>query len=466
MEQDLDFLVLGGGPGGYSAALRAAELGRDVTLVDTRGAAGLGGNCLHEGCIPTKALLNLAERCSVPAELAAAGLSGAGAVDLPAFQQWKAGLISRLSGGVEGLLRNAGVKIVAGFASFTGPSEVSVAGAEALRARFADVVIATGSRPLAPPGLPIDGTTVIDSTRALALEEVPASLLVVGGGSVGMELGTVFAKLGSRVTVVEQADELLPMIDPRLVRPLRKRLGEVGVEVITAATVADCDGTTALVRSPRGEVRVAAQRVLAGVGRRPQTDRLDLGAAGLQANAGGFLEPDPVGLVAGHAAAVGDVTRGPFHAHRSAAEGARAAEALCGLAVGPPPALPFIAHSDPEIASVGMTPAQARAAGPAVRVATFPLRALGWAVAAGGTHGSALLVAAADSDVVLGVHLVGPAATELIGEGVLAIEVGATASQLRSAVHAHPTFSEQLPEVAHRAMAEPLRTSRTTLPTP
>jgi dihydrolipoamide dehydrogenase len=230
--QAVDFLVLGGGPGGYTAALHAAHLGRRVTLVDRRGADGLGGVCLHEGCVPTKALLHLAERADDVTRLAPAGLRADNAsVDLRAFQGWKRDLVARLAGGVAQLLATAGVEVLAGGARFSGPAEVEVrATGEAPRyLRFADVVIATGSRPVAPPGLVVDGGDVIDSTGALELEERPTSLLVLGGGSVGMELGMTFAKLGTKVTVVEQAGELLPMIDPWLVRPLRRRLAYLGV---------------------------------------------------------------------------------------------------------------------------------------------------------------------------------------------------------------------------------------------
>jgi dihydrolipoamide dehydrogenase len=456
----VDFLVLGGGPGGYTAALHAAHLGRQVTLVDRRGLEGLGGVCLHEGCVPTKALLHLAERADDVTRLAPAGLRAENArVDLHAFQGWKRSLVSRLSGGVAQLLRAAGVDVVAGEARCSGPSEVElrVAGGPPRYLRFTDLVIATGSRPEAPPDLPVDGDHVIDSTGALELVELPAALLVLGGGSVGMELGTTFAKLGTRVTVVEQAEELLPMIDPWLVRPLRRRLADLGVEVITASTCTDFDAGEALVRREGGEVRVKADRVLAGVGRRPNTSSLNLDAAGLEADRGGFLQAGPDRRVAAHIAAIGDVTPGPFHAHRASAEAVVAADALSGRPVpAAPAALPFICHSDPEIASTGLTPSAAREQGLDTRTATFPLAALGWAIALGRPHGSAHLVVDNTSDVILGVHLVGPHATELIGEGTLAVQAGVNVADLAHTIHAHPTLSEQLGEAAHVGVGAPI----------
>jgi dihydrolipoamide dehydrogenase len=458
--QAVDFLVLGGGPGGYTAALHAAHLGRRVTLVDRRGADGLGGVCLHEGCVPTKALLHLAERADDVTRLAPAGLRADNAsVDLRAFQGWKRDLVARLAGGVAQLLATAGVEVLAGGARFSGPAEVEVrATGEAPRyLRFADVVIATGSRPVAPPGLVVDGGDVIDSTGALELEERPTSLLVLGGGSVGMELGMTFAKLGTKVTVVEQAGELLPMIDPWLVRPLRRRLADLGVEVLTGATCTDHDGHKALVRSSGEEARVDAQRILAGVGRRPNTATLNLDAAGLETDRGGFLQAGTDRRVAQHIAAIGDVTPGPFHAHRSSGEAVIAADALCGRPVpARPQAVPFICHSDPEIASTGLTPTAAREQGVDTRTATFPLGALGWAIALGRPHGSAHLVIDNASDTVLGVHLVGPHATELIGEGTLAVQAGVRVDDLARTIHAHPTLSEQLGEAAHVGVGAPI----------
>lgn len=462
--ESVDFLVIGGGPGGYAAALHAAHLGRSVTLADRRGSAGLGGVCLHEGCIPTKALLHLADRAAEFDHFGAAGLRASDvSVDLVAFQQWKADLIKRLADGVGKLLKAAGVRVLEASCRFIGPQTVQARRPDGQTSSldFSDAVLATGSHPTAPHGLPIDGTTVLDSTAALELTQVPASAVVVGGGSVGMELGAALAKLGTRLTIVEQTDQLLPMIDPVLVRPLRSRLGRLGVEVVTNATVTDHADGEALVRAADGERRVAAQWILAGVGRRPTTDGLRLAAAGVPVGQDGFLHPGPDRRVAPHIAAVGDLTPGPFHAHKASAEARVAVEALCGRpAEFSLAALPFIAHADPEIASVGLTTAQARERGLAVTTSQFPLGGSGWAVALDAAFGYAQLVADADTGTVLGVHMVGPHATELIGEGALAVQTGATVADLSSAIHAHPTLSEQLPEAAHVAEGFPLHVPR------
>ena len=458
-----DFLVIGGGPGGYAAALHAAHLGRTVTLVDRRGEAGLGGVCLHEGCIPTKALLHLADRAAELDRFAAAGLRATDVrVDLAAFQEWKQQLIARLADGVRRLLAAAGVQVVAGDARFSSPQQVTLtAEAGETTVDFADAVLATGSRPVGPEGLPIDGSVVLDSTGALELTEVPASLVLVGGGSVGMELGAAFAKLGTQLTIVEQADQILPQIDPVLVRPLRRRLSQLGVEVITGATVTDHASGQALVQSAGGEQRVAAERILAGVGRRPNSAQLNLGAAAIDVGSDGFLTPSPDRRVASHVAAIGDLTPGPFHAHKAAAEARVAASALCGRPASfDPTVVPFIAHADPEVASVGLTAAQAADAGIDVRTAQFPLSGSGWAVALGAAFGYAQLVIEAGTDVVRGVHMVGPHATELIGEGALAVQMGATVGDLTRAIHAHPTLSEQLPEAAHLAEGMPVHVAR------
>ncbi|HVM21117.1 MAG TPA: dihydrolipoyl dehydrogenase [Egibacteraceae bacterium] len=461
--ESVDFLVIGGGPGGYAAALHAAHLGRTVTLVDRRGEQGLGGVCLHEGCIPTKALLHIAGRAAEFTALRDAGLRGRDVgVDLEAFQVWKQSLIDKLADGVRRLLASAGVRVVRGVCRFTGPQSVALTtDGHTAEHTFTDAVVATGSRPLSPPGLALDGETVLDSTAALELTSLPPSMVVIGGGSVGMELGAAFGKLGTKLTIVERAEQILPMLDPALVRPLRRRLAQLGVEVVTGATVVDHANGKALVRHPGGEVTVEAACVLAGVGRRPNTDRLGLDTVGVMADAEGALAPAPDRRVTPHIAAVGDLTPGPFHAHKAAAEARVAVEALCGRSVAfDTTALPFIAHADPEVASVGLTVADAEQQGREVRTASFPLGGSGWAVALGAAYGSAQLVLEQGTDVVLGVHLVGPHATELIAEGALAVQSGATVEELGHTIHAHPTLSEQLAEAAHVASGSPVHVAR------
>ena len=458
-DETIDFLVIGAGPGGYVAALHAAHLGRRVTLVDRRGEEGLGGVCLHEGCVPTKALLRLASEAGRIDGMRAAGLQARDVgVDLAAFQEWKAGLVHRLADGVRRLLATAGVSVVTGTCRFTGPSQAQIEGEGGTRTiTFTDAVIATGSRPLAPENLPIDGRAVIDSTAALELTQVPSSMVVVGGGSVGMELGTTFAKLGAQVTIVEREPQLMPMFDATLVRPLHRRLTQLGVEVLTAATVTDLDDGEALVRSAGGEQRVAAAMVLAGVGRRPNTDALGLDSVGIATDDGGFVTARADLRVTEHIAAIGDVTPGPFHAHKASAQAKVAVQALCGHHVAfNRRHVPLIVHSEPELASVGITPAAAKEPGSGLRLATFPLGGSGWAVATDEAIGAAHIVVDDANDVVVGVHLVGPHATELIAEGALAVDAGVKVEDLSRTIHAHPTLSEQLGEAAHVATGFPV----------
>ena len=459
MDDEIDFLVIGAGPGGYAAALHAAHLGRKVTLVDRRGEEGLGGVCLHEGCVPTKALLRLAGEAGRIDGMRAAGLqAGDVGVDLAAFQTWKAGLVSRLADGVRRLLETAGVRVVRGTCRFAGPAQVQIHGDNDTRTvTFTDAVIASGSRPLAPANLPIDGRLVIDSTAALELTHIPPSMVVVGGGSVGMELGTTFAKLGTAVTIVEREPQLMPMFDALLVRPLQRRLTQLGVEVLTAATVTDLDDGKALVQSATGEQRVAAAVVLAGVGRRPNTDRLALETAGITTDEHGFVTSRADLRVAEHVAAIGDVTAGAFHAHKASAQATVAAQALCGQHVAfNRRHVPLIVHSEPELASIGVTPAAAKQADSGLRLATFPLGGSGWAVATDEAIGAAHVVVDDANDTVVGVHLVGPHATELIAEGALAVDAGVKVEDLSRTIHAHPTLSEQLGEAAHVATGFPV----------
>jgi dihydrolipoamide dehydrogenase len=460
----VDFLVVGAGPGGYAAALHAAYLGRQVTLVDRRGDAGLGGVCLHSGCLPGQALRELADRVDGVRTFAQAGLRVPELdVDLAAFQEWKGGIVERLRKGVGDLLAAAGVRVVAGTCRFTRPSQAVVQTPDdrAVFLEFTDALLATGSRSTVPPELALDGESVIDGASALNLDRVPGSLLVVGAGPVGVELGTAFAKLGSAVTVVEQAGQVLPDLDAAIVRPLRQRFRQLSMEVVTEAGLVDREAGEAQIKTPAGERRVPAEVVLVATGRQPNTDELGLAEAGITVRTDGLLEPAPDGRLSPHIAAVGDLTPGRAVAHRASAEARVAAEALCGRAVAfAPQAVPFVVYADPPIATAGLTEGEARAEGVDVRTATFPLGASGRAATLGRREGRAELVVDADTDAIVGVHLVGTGAAELIAEGALAIEMGATVEDLSLTVHPHPTLSEQLVEAAHLATGMPFNVPR------
>ncbi len=307
----VDVLVIGGGPGGYTAAARAAELGKEVVLVDS----GLvGGVCLHSGCIPSKALITVANELAGLEGLASRGITARGDLDFAATQRWKQGVVDGLACGVRRLLSK--VEVVAGTARFLDARRVAVeSGEQVAHFKFSDAIVATGSRPVGLPGLPLDGSRVVDSTGALALQAVPATLAVVGGGYIGLELGTAYAKLGSRVTVVEALDRLLSGFDPDLVREVERSLQRLGVTVRTKSSPAGVDGGDLVVDSPDGSDRVAAEKVLVAVGRRPNTDDLQLEEAGLTPLPSGHLEVDgrrATGVRGIYA--IGDVTAGPARA--------------------------------------------------------------------------------------------------------------------------------------------------------
>lgn len=456
--ESTDLLVVGGGPGGYAAALWAAQKGREVTLVEQRPPGELGGVCLQEGCIPTKLLIEVSGHLADRDRLADLGVHGDLRFDMPTFQRRRRDVVDRLSQGVSGLLSDRTVAVRHGSFRFTRPGNgvVRTPDDQAGFLEYRDVIIATGSRPCEIPTLPFDHAFVLKSSELLALEQVPPTLLVVGGGYIGVELGTAYAKLGSQVTIIEQADELLPATDRRLVAPVRQRLRELGVTVATATTVTGASSHTVHTVGPDGTRDLAVDVVLVSAGRRPNTDELGLRSIGVESRADGRLEVAGDRRLQRHVAAIGDVTPGPALAHKATAEAQVAVDALCGVPTDfDPAAIPEVVFSDPPIATTGLTLGQATSQGHAASSARFPLTALGRAVANGRTTGFAQVVFD-HTGVVLGVHLVGSAAPELIAEAGLAIEMGATVEDLALTVHPHPTLSEQLSEVAHVAAGTPL----------
>jgi dihydrolipoamide dehydrogenase len=476
LAESADLLVIGGGPGGYVAAIRAAQLGREVTLVERNGAAGLGGVCLHVGCIPSKALIELAGAARRTFELEAAGLHAEGvAVSLERFQAWRGELCARLARGVGELLARGNVRIVHGEARFNRPDRVAVRTPDdhALFLEFQHAIIATGSRPIGLPGLPVDDERVLDSAGALALTRTPKSVAVVGAGYIGLELGTALAKLGARVTVVEALDRVLPSVDESLTAPVLRRLRALGVDVRLRTTAQRVEDGALVVTGPDGEDRVEARRVIVAVGRVPNTDDLGLAAAGIPVAPGGDddgLAADGIrrGLIevgedmraTERIAAIGDVVAGPALAHKATAEAAVAAEALSGLpAAFDARAVPEVIFTDPEIGTVGLTEAQAREAGLDPVVATFPLAASGRAGTLNERDGFTRLVTDQATDRVVGVHIVGPHASELVAGGALAIELMASPGDVAATIHPHPTLSESLHEAAALALGHPIHAS-------
>jgi dihydrolipoamide dehydrogenase len=450
-----DVIVIGGGTGGYSTALRAAALGLEVVLVERD---KVGGTCLHRGCIPSKAMLHAAELVDGIAEARERwGVKATlESVDWPALVATRDDIVARNHRGVEAHLAHAGVRVVRGSARLTGPRSVRVDGARGLVARCG-IVLATGSRPRTLPGLTPDGRRVVTSDDALFAPALPESVLVLGGGAIGVEYASFHRSMGARVTLVEAADRILPLEDADVSRHVTRGLKKRGIDVRTGARLLDAevlaDGVRARVRTDRGEVRaVEAERLLVAVGRVPVTDGLDLAAAGLATDERGFVVPadwSRLETAVSGVHVVGDLLPPPSLglAHASFAEGLLVAETLAGLASAPVDyaAVPRVTYSSPQSAAVGLSEAEARARGHEVEVNTMPLTA----VAKGMVHGqggTVKVVAEAGGGRVLGVHLVGPHVSEMIAESQLIVGWDAEPADIARHVHAHPTLSEAVGE--------------------
>ena len=455
-------LVIGAGPGGYVCAIRAGQLGLDTVIVES---GKLGGSCLNVGCIPSKAMIHVAEEFEKAAEAAAGrtpfGLTAAEpTLDLKQAVAWKDGIVQRLNNGVAGLLRKARVKIVQGRARFRDGKTVVVeteTGPKTIHAEA--IVIATGSAPVELPFLRFGGN-VISSTGALALTEVPKRLVVVGGGYIGLELGTAFAKLGSKVTVVEAQDKVLPLYDAELTAPVARRLTALGVEVLLGAKALGptAKGDGLRIETAEGREReLAADRILVTVGRKPVTEDLGLDNLVLDMDGRFIRIGERCETVMRGIYAIGDVTGEPMLAHRAMAQGEMVAEIVAGLArAWDKRAMPAICFTDPEIVSVGLSPEQAKAAGFEPKIGQFPFQANGRAMTRHAEAGFVRVVADARNDLVLGIQAVGQGASELSAAFGLAIEMGATLQDVAGTIHAHPTLGEAFPEAAMKALGHAL----------
>jgi dihydrolipoamide dehydrogenase len=454
-----DVLVIGGGPGGYVAGIRAGKLGLDVTLVEMD---AYGGTCLNHGCIPSKALISAADLAHRAGDAERMGIHADPATDLAGMVGWKDRLVTRLTKGVESLLENAGVELLEGRAAFAGPDTARVVhagegqGSESIA--FEHAIVATGSRPVELPNFAYDGKNILSSRDALALDAVPDSLVVVGAGYIGMELATVFAKLGSDVTVIEQLSDALPEYENDVTTVVRERAEGLGVDFRfehgAEGWSETADGVEVRASGPDGEVALSADHCLVAVGREPVTDTLDPDAAGLELDESGAIATDETAATAvDDIYAVGDVTGEPMLAHAAFREGEVAAERIAGEpAALDHQAMPAAVFTDPEIGTVGLTEAEARDEGFDPVVGEMPLRASGRAMTLADTDGFVRLVADGDAGFVLGAQIVGPEASELIAEVGLAIEMGATLEDLAATVHTHPTLSEAVHEAALGAL--------------
>ncbi len=454
--REVDVAVVGGGPGGYSAAFRAADLGLDVVVIDA--GKRLGGVCLYEGCIPSKALLHVAGLLSAAEAAREMGVEfGTPRVALDALRKWTGErVVGRLARGLAGAARGRGVEIVGGRALFEDSRTLRVQGDEPQTIRFGHAIVATGSAPVALPGAEAS-ERVMDAAAALDLPDVPERLLVIGGGYIGLELGTVYAVLGSRVTVVEMLDGLLPGVDRDLVQPLtraiEKRFAAVHLGARVTAVVPTQAGVEARVEGREAET---FDRVLVAMGRRARTDGLGLAATRVRLDGRGAIVVDERCRTGDpRIYAAGDVTGEPMLAHRAMRQGTVAAEAIAGQpAAFDQRAVPAVVFTDPEVAWCGLTEAEAKSAGREVRIARFSWAASGRAITLGRSDGLTKLVVDPASGRLLGVGIVGPGAGELIGEGALAVENALLAEDVAGTIHAHPTLSETIMEAAGSLLRE------------
>ncbi|WP_027892948.1 dihydrolipoyl dehydrogenase [Calidithermus chliarophilus] len=446
-----DVIVIGTGPGGYHAAIRAAQLGKKVLAVE---AEYVGGVCLNVGCIPTKALLHAAEELEGVKHGASFGLEVKDAkIDLKKLGGWRDGIVKRLTGGVSQLFKGNKVELKTGFAKFVGPKTIEVGGERIEGKTF---IIATGSEPNTLPGFEVDQKDIIDSTGALRVEDkFPKRLLCIGGGAIGLEFAQVYKRMGAEVTVIEFMGQILPAADPETANLLAKVLTKQGIAIKTNTKGVKVerkkDGLhVALEDVKSGEQStLVVDKILVATGRRPRGKGLGLEAIGVKVDERGYVptnEKMETGVPGIYA--IGDVTRPPLLAHKAMKEGLVAAENAAGGNAVMDYQIPNVVYTSPEWAAVGMTEEEAAKAGYKVKVGKFPLSASGRAMTLEATDGLIKLVGDAETDLLLGVHILGPNASDMIGEAALALEMGATVTDVALTVHAHPTLSEGIMEAA------------------
>ena len=456
MVDEVDVAVVGGGPGGYSAAFRCAELGLETVVIDAD--RRLGGACLFEGCIPSKALLHVAAVVSEAERAKEWGVDfGEPRISLDPLRKWKQErVIGKLARGLAGVAKAKGVTLIGGRAIFEDSSTLRIEGDTLQKIRFKHAIVATGSEPSPLPGVALRSDRVMDSTAALELPDIPERLLVIGGGYIGLELGTVYATLGSRVTLVEMTEGLLPGVDRDLVQPLQRRIEKLFAAVHLRTKVTGLRETGDRVEATlEGQDPQTFDRVLVAVGRRARSSGLGLEATRVRlTDRGGFVQiDDRCRTDDPHVYAVGDVTGEPMLAHRAMRQGKVAAEALAGQpAAFDNVAIPAVVFTDPEIAWCGLSEAQAKSQGMETKVSKFQWAASGRAATIGRADGLTKLVADAASGRVVGVGIVGPGAGELIAEATLAVETAALVEDVAATIHAHPTLSETLMEAAENLL--------------
>jgi dihydrolipoamide dehydrogenase len=464
MADSYDLIVIGAGPGGYIAAIRAAQLGMKVACVDKSRA--LGGTCLNIGCIPSKALLDSSELFYLAKQrFGRHGIQVQGVgLDLPRLMVRKDGIVKSLTDGVAFLFRKNGITLVQGTAKLAGKGKVAVGGDKPAELQAPTILLATGSEPAPLPFLPFDGAQVVSSTEALALSAAPEHLIVIGGGYIGLELGSVWLRLGSKVTVLEFLPRLLPANDAETANMLTRSLTKQGLEIhletrVTGATKAG--GSVTLQAQKGGEnVTFSGDKVLVAVGRRPYSEGLGLAEAGVQVEekTGRVVVRENYETTAAGVFAIGDLIAGPMLAHKASEEGIAFVEILASKAghvnYG---AIPSVIYTAPELAAVGLTEEQVKETGRPYKVGKFPFQANARAKCLDETEGMVKILTDAKTDRLLGMHVLGPRASDMIAEGVLALEFGASAEDIARTCHAHPTLSEAVGEAARAAWAKALQ---------
>lgn len=460
---DIDTLIIGAGPGGYVAAIRAAQLGQNVLIVDKE---YVGGVCLNVGCIPSKALISASHQYESISHASAFGIEvGEAKVDFSKVQEFKNGVVKKLTGGVASLLKANKVQYFQGEVMFINENEARVFNdQEAPRYRFKNCIIATGSRPIELKAFPFSGR-IVSSTGALSLPEIPKSLVVIGGGYIGIELGQMYSKFGTKVTVIEGSDSILPGFDKDMSSIVAKKLKGTNVDIVTGAQAKSAEQTdkdvTVTYTVGDKEEKVTADYLLVTVGRRPNTDgELGLDLINLKMSDRGLVEVDAQCRTSiPHIYAIGDIIAGPALAHKAMYEGRVAAEAISGLpSVIDYKCVPAVCFSDPECASVGLSEKEAKDKGHNVKVGKFPFAINGRAISLNATEGFVKLVSDADSGLVLGAQIIGLEASNMIAELALAIEMGATLEDIALTIHAHPTLGEIVLDAAEVALGHPIHT--------
>jgi len=460
-ESTYEAIVIGGGPGGYVAAIRLGQLGVKTLCVEKE---SMGGVCLNWGCIPSKALIAAANTATKIREAGTMGISVTGVtVDVAKMQGWKDGIVKKLVGGVRTLVTTNGSAIAMGTATLTGPNTVEIVAADGSKSTVKAtkaIIVATGTTVIAIPGFAVDGNVIVTAREGVSFQEAPKHLVIIGGGVIGLELGTVYAKLGSKVTIVELMDSLLPGVDADLTKVVEKHLKKLGVTIHTStkALGADVTGGAAKVRIEKvgATETIEADKVLVAVGFKPNSAGLGLDKVGVKLDPRGHVVVDEhLRTNVPSIFAIGDVKGGPYLAHKASKEGEIAAEVIAGHhAALDVRAMPAAIFTHPEIATVGLSEAQAKAAGHDVKVGKFPFSVLGRAMAVNETEGFFKVIVDAKDNQVLGVGIVGPEASDLISEAALAIEMSAFAEDVALTVHPHPTLGEGMMEAFKVALGE------------